>query len=342
MKKMKLFWLMTIIVVICQGCFQSCKEEDKYPPSLRTLAPESITNNSALLQGELVNLGTEPIIRLGFCWLKQIHLNTPRYPMIDDNTIVVSYNHSDNHFSYLLTELEARQIYYVRAFVETSLGVVYGEVLNFTTDYETITDIDGNVYTIVKIGDQYWTRENLNVTRLRDGTSIPNRTEDFYWGSDGPQEPAMCWYNNNREQYQVPYGALYNWFVASHPLIAPEGWRVPHLDDYEKLLTYLGGINARSGDRMKVTGNYWQPSDNQSGAKPINDSDFSAYPAGGRGDQEGFVELGFFTYFWASSSYTNSTNLADIMWLQYNSPHFYTVGLTATSFGVSLRLIKED
>ena len=338
MKKMRLFWFLTMIVVICQGCFQSCKEEDKYPPSLRTLAPESITNNSALLNAELVNLGSEPIIRLGFCWLQQIHVNTPRYPMINDNTIEITYNNSSNHFSYLLTELEARQTYYVRAFVETSLGVVYGEVINFITYYDTVTDIDGNVYTIVKIGDQYWTRENLNVTRLRDGTSIPNRTEDFYWGYEAPQEPAMCWYNNNREQYQVPYGALYNWFVASHPLIAPEGWRVPHLEDYEKLNNYLGGVHSNAGGRMKIPGTtYWM--EPNSGA--TNDSDFSAYPAGAR-LEDSFTSLHYSLLFWASSSYTNSTNLADNVSIQYNSLHFYVNFMSTTHTGFSLRLIKND
>ncbi len=36
----------------------------------------------------------------------------------------------------------------------------------------TMTDIDGNVYNTVHIGDQCWMRENLRVTRYENGDSI--------------------------------------------------------------------------------------------------------------------------------------------------------------------------
>ena len=36
----------------------------------------------------------------------------------------------------------------------------------------TVTDIDGNIYDTVKIGDLYWTTSNLKTTRFKDGTPI--------------------------------------------------------------------------------------------------------------------------------------------------------------------------
>ena len=48
-------------------------------------------------------------------------------------------------------------------------------------DNQRVTDIDGNVYETVQIGDQLWMKENLKVTHYNDGTEIPTGFSNSEW-----------------------------------------------------------------------------------------------------------------------------------------------------------------
>jgi len=45
----------------------------------------------------------------------------------------------------------------------------------------TVTDIDGNFYTIIQIGDQKWTQQNLKVTHYNNGDEIPKVIPTSTW-----------------------------------------------------------------------------------------------------------------------------------------------------------------
>ena len=51
------------------------------------------------------------------------------------------------------------------------------------SDYQSLTDVDNNVYKSVKIGAYWWMAENLKTTRLNDGTPIQVVTDNTAWSS---------------------------------------------------------------------------------------------------------------------------------------------------------------
>lgn len=62
---------------------------------------------------------------------------------------------------------------------------------------DTVIDFDGNIYPLVKIGDQVWTASNWKCTKLNDGTPIPLVEDNAAWAAR--TEMAQCIYNNDIE-----------------------------------------------------------------------------------------------------------------------------------------------
>jgi uncharacterized protein (TIGR02145 family) len=195
--------------------------------------------------------------------------------------------------------------------------------------YSTVTDIDGNVYKTVKIGNQIWMAENLKTTRYNDGTPIPNVKDNNEWSN--LKTGAYCYYNNNYSNNAI-YGTLYNWYAVNTGKLAPKGWHVPSYSEWKTLMAYLGGEDIAGGKMKSLT--LW----NSPNKDATNSSGFSGLPAGGRSSDGTFYYIGYNGYFW-SSTYCD-TNNPWLFYLNFNYSYIYAYSLTK-GFGSSVRCVKN-
>ncbi len=166
---------------------------------------------------------------------------------------------------------------------------------NLETDI--VTDVEGNSYKTVKIGDQWWMAENLKTTKYRNGDPIPNVTSNVEWSA--LTTAAYSCYNNDFATYGEVYGMFYNWYaVADSRNIAPLGWHVPTDAEWETMNSYLGGGSV-AGGKLKEDGTSHWTSPN-SGA--TNTSGFTALGTGSRAGSTGICSwIGLGNDYWSST-----------------------------------------
>lgn len=200
--------------------------------------------------------------------------------------------------------------------------------------FSGITDIDDNMYRIVKIGDQWWMAENLKVKHYRNGDAIENEPDNDLWAS--LTTGAYCNYDNN-ETNAATYGRLYNWYaVNDNRNIAPAGWHVASDDEWQTLIDYLGGDTAAS-NKMKEAGTAHWASPN---AGTDNSSGFTALPGGYRSYDGSYSHIGYFGFFWSSTE-LNTTNSAWYRFLNYNNANVYRDTFFKL-FGFSVRCVRDN
>jgi uncharacterized protein (TIGR02145 family) len=186
----------------------------------------------------------------------------------------------------------------------------------------TVTDYDGNVYQTVKIGDQWWMAENLNVTHFNNGDEIPYINEEYWYEYNGRYDEendrylnnsAFCYYNDDSTNAET-YGALYNAFaVRDSRGLAPEGWHVPSDEEWNELQIYLGmrpgqidSLDYAGNDigfKLKATSGWddYESSDPEYGGNGTDEAGFCALPGGYRWNYGNCYDMGKDAYFWTST-----------------------------------------
>ena len=172
--------------------------------------------------------------------------------------------------------------------------------------YGSITDIDGNEYKTIELGNQTWMAENLKTTTYNDGTSITliENNEDWQNNTNG----AYCWYNYDQGTYANTYGALYNWYAVNTGNLCPDGWHVPTDEEWKVLEIHLG-MSQEEADKIEMRGtnegsklagdiDLWTDGDLISN-REFGSSGFYAPPGGFR-DDVSFLTIGLYGNWWSS------------------------------------------
>lgn len=253
-----------------------------YAPEVKTKAVSAVSSRAAVAEGEVISTGGD-YVETGVC------LSISPNPDAGSLLVAGSSLQNDN-FVCIIPELEGNTTYYFKAYAANQVGIAYGDQITFTT-LELIEDIDGNKYGIVNIGPMVWMTENLETTRLNDGTSIQYVSDQSTWNT--LTTSGYCWYNNDAS-YKLTNGALYNWHAVNSGKLCPVGWHVPSDSEWQTLISYLGGENM-AATRMS---RYRYELDN---------SLFWALSAGVRDTIIGFLEPGGcggldYSRWWSSTS----------------------------------------
>ncbi len=200
----------------------------------------------------------------------------------------------------------------------------------------------------VVIGTQEWTTRNAEHVTYRDGTAIPQVTEQTAW--DNLTTGAWCYYNNDSANAET-HGKLYNWYAVAgiydeaslnddtlRKEFAPEGYHVPTQTEQFTLRDFIGG--TLSGYKLKATGNVSDGTGLWSGSQPAtNEFGYTALPSGERTNSI-FTAMNIAIKFWSSTSDGTNDSMAGKHNLHANNSN-YNGGSFPKINGCSVRLIKE-
>jgi len=302
--------------------------------SIRCIKNEKPTLTTAIVKtqstmsisgGDITNDGGSAITERGVVW------NTFGTPTLTDSK--TTDGSGTGSFVSTITGLSPSTTYYVRAYASNGEGTTYGNQQTYTTT-QILTDIDGNTYNTVQIGNQLWMSENLKTSKYRNGGSIPNVVGNTDWIS--LTTGAWSFYDHDALNNAV-YGKLYNWFTTQGDTLCPNGWHVPTDTEWTTLTEYLGGESIAGGKMKTVGTDYWN--DPNTGA--TNESGFSAVPGGFRSRFDGgFISIKNDSFFWSKSEFNelDAHNRA----IRFEGAHLIRTAVNfKKSNGLSVRCLKD-
>lgn len=296
---------------------------------------------------------------IGLVW------GTSEKPTIEDNSGIYNNGSEISNFDYTFTDFAPSEKYYTRAYIIYSNGMTYysNQVpfmllpqVKSCPEHETVTDIEGNIYNTVLIGDQCWMTENLRTATHPKGYPVEMLC----------RYPYQC----NDTTFLKKYGGLYTWESAVYGEaagtsgsakvqgICPDGWYLPGDEDWNNLQQYL--INAGYNYKFKSEGNHfaqslasdqgiWRPYASYNPVDPIpgspawdsnanNRTGFNAIDTYSRSSSGEWRNLRKQTLFWTSTA----QNITDARYRKiYYSSDSLVAGYKNKLAALSVRCMKD-
>jgi len=319
-------------------------------PIITTKDITEVTTNSALSGGNILSDFGSPVSEKGICW------STSSNPTNSDNKILSSL--VGTNFTIPITNLIPNSTYYLRAYAINSVGIGYGNEIILKTYTGTITDIDGNQYYTVTIGDQLWMAQNLKTTKYKNGDPI-GTTSPFYKDITTESNPKYQWAYLGEEANADIYGRLYTWFAVTDTRnLCPAEWHVATDAEWNNLEVWLinNGYKYDSSTNNEVFNkigkslagtSLWVESNVEGSIGnhdfPVyrNKSGFSAIPAGFRSYTGGFTSLGLNSVWWTSTEDTSFPQFARVRILSNVDNFILNNGYPKNEVANSVRCIKD-
>jgi uncharacterized protein (TIGR02145 family) len=222
-------------------------------------------------------------------------------------------------------------------------SVSYYGYMNPELTYGTVSDIDGNEYKTIQIGQQEWMAENLRTSRFSNGDPIANISSGAEWADlSAFSTPAWCHLENNTWNEYL-FGKLYNYYVVMDTRnVCPTGWHVPTDNEWDSGINFFLGGYTQSGGKMKSSYNgslsLWDLYNGDNSGLYSNESGFSGVPGGARISDGTFSSELNIGMWWTSTEY--GANQAYRYYFGWQSDYLNRNTWTWTS-GNSIRCLKD-
>jgi uncharacterized protein (TIGR02145 family) len=119
-----------------------------------------------------------------------------------------------------------------KLFHRTKIDALFAITILFVNPFSGFAQ----TYTEIRLGNQIWMKDNLDLTKFRNGDPIDEVISKSDWiRYTKEKKPAWCFWNNDPETSKT-CGILYNKFAVEDPRgLAPTGWHIPLKREVEEL-----------------------------------------------------------------------------------------------------------